>query len=146
MGEDGRPAGRGTVWQPGQSGNPRGGSEKQRRQRQIREWIADIADQQIPDNLLEMMRAKNPEFVDMLPPDVTFGFVEAFRLHILAVSGDQGGLIAAMGLLERILPEPIADPPTWKPPRLPSTEEQRREVARELGVDLETDPEGHQVN
>ncbi len=53
---DGRSAGRATVWQPGQSGNPRGGSEKQRRQRQIREWIADIAEQEIPENLLNMMR------------------------------------------------------------------------------------------
>jgi len=143
-GTDGRSAGRATVWQPGQSGNPRGGSEKQRRQRQIREWIADIAEQEIPENLLNMMREGSPDFVEMLPAGVTFGFVEAFRLHILAVSGDQSGLIAAMSLLERVLPEPIPEPPTWKPPRLPSTDEQRREVARELGVDLEVDPE--QVN
>jgi hypothetical protein len=123
------------------SGNPGGGSKRRTTRKQVRGWIESIAEAEIPPNLLDVIRDKQPAFYGLLPPGVTFGFAEALRLHIIAVCGKPAETLAALALVDKIIPEPSRPPAPIEPALMPSTEELRQAMAEELGVDLVLDPD-----
>jgi hypothetical protein len=123
-------------WASGQTGNPRGGSQKVRDRKRARQWIETLSEESIPDDLLTQLRATSPVFADLLPKGVTFGFAEALRLHIIAIMGKPSETLAAMAILDQIIPAHRAPPEQLEPPLLPTTEERRRAMAAELGIEL----------
>jgi len=133
-------AGEITRFRPGQSGNPRGGSEKLRRRRRLREALDAILADEIPEELLTRV---SPEVRALLPDGVTFAEMQALRLAMIAATGKPGEVLAATAQILGAQAKPDREAPQAKPepPRLPPTEERRRDVAAQLGVDLDSEPD-----
>lgn len=113
-------------WKPGQSGNPAGSSAKSRRRKRIREAMALICEQRVPDVFIERLDLRIQE---ILPEDITFAEVIALRVTIMATLGDEERVLQATKLLNDMIegvaegPDPNTQP---RVPKLPTTEEQRQ--------------------
>ena len=96
-----------------------------------------------PESLLRLL----PDDVrDMLPADVTFAEIIALRVTMVAATAPKPESILAAGQLilnaqEKSNPN---DPPPHKlkPPILPSTEDRRRAIAQQLGLELDAENDG----
>jgi hypothetical protein len=129
-------------WKPGQSGNPGGGSAKRGRKKRLRQAIDTILESTPPES---RVRHVPDEIRAMLPADVTFAEIIALRVTMVAATATEPHSILAAGQLilnAQEKPSPH-DPPGHKPkpPILPSTEDRRRAVAEQLGLDIESEAE-----
>lgn len=124
-------------FKPGQSGNPKGSSKKQRRALRMKEALTAVMESAVPDVILEQL---DDRLREMLPDDMTFAELSAIRVALIAGgNGSPGEILAAANLL-------VANESKTKevetavkaPPKLPSTEERRSSVAAQLGVTDET--------
>lgn len=125
-------------WAPGHSGNANGYSEGRRQARRLRQALDVILGEELPpawlvDRLPEDVRAA-------CPPGVTFAELIALRLVWAAATATKpAAVIAAAQLILQAQGKPDAmDPaPAAGPPVLEASEDRRRDVAAQLGVDLE---------
>ena len=129
-------------WKPGQSGNPGGGSAKRERKKRLRQAIDAILESTPPESLL---RHIPNEIREMLPRDVTFAEIIALRVTMVAATATKPEMILAAGQLllnDQEKPSPH-DPPGHKPkpPILPATEDRRRALAQQLGLEVEVENE-----
>ena len=127
-------------WKPGQSGNPGGGSAKRERKKRLRQAIDTVLESTPPESLL---RHIPNEIREMLPRDVTFAEIIALRVAMVAATAAKPETILAAGQLilnAQEKPSPH-DPPRHEPkaPILPSTEDRRRAIAQQLGLEVETE-------
>lgn len=128
-----------TRWQPGESGNPRGHSEQRRRAKRLRRAVDAILEQTAPAEWLAAVPAK---LAAILPPDVTVAEIIALRAALIAgTAPEDGDALAAMRVILSSSAKPDQTAPDVRegPPVLPSTEERRRAVAEQLGIQLETE-------
>lgn len=130
-------------WKPGQSGNPAGHSKGRRRAKRLREALDTILEQDVPEEYLERIDERTRA---SLPDGVTFSEIIALRLALIAATGSRpGDILAASSLIlgAQAKPDDQAPPKKIGPPRLPSTEERRRAVASQLGLDPEDETTIH---
>ena len=125
-------------WKPGQSGNPRGHSEARRRAKRLREAMDSILEQEIPrewiENLDERVRAVLPA------DDLSWSELIALRVTIIAATArDPQDILRAASMIlgAQAKPDEQLPPVKPQPPQLPATDERRREVAQQLGVDVD---------
>jgi hypothetical protein len=129
-------------WKPGQAPNPRGSSAKVRRRKLLRESLDLILGSIPPEALLKHI----PEDIrDALPKSFTFADLIAMRVVLVAATANEprhvleaGKLI--LGAQEKGQGVPPAHKP--KPPILPSTEDRRRAIAQQLGLDIDAENDG----
>lgn len=126
-------------WQPGQSGNPTGGSNSRRQAKRLRRAVDAVLEQQIPDEWLETIDAR---VLAVLPPDTTFAEVIAVRLALAATHGRE--ISDILGSVRTILmatekPDQAAPSTVLGDPVMPGTEERRAAIARQLGLDDQAD-------
>jgi hypothetical protein len=128
-------------WAPGQSGNPTGGTAKRRAAKRLREALDQVLGGEVPEWLLSRLP---PELVDDCPPGTSFAELVALRLVWLASMAQNPSQLlsaAAMILSSTAKPDALARPEAAGPPILPTTDERRRDIARQLGIDLDaSDP------
>ena len=126
-----------TRWQPGQSGNPRGYSEKRRKAKRLRRALDAILEQQAPEDWLFSV----PERIaQIIPPDVTMAELIAVRAVLIAgTATDDGAALAAIRVILQATgtPDGAAPPERRGAPVLAASDERRRQVAQQLGIDLE---------
>lgn len=124
-------------WQPGQSGNPGGWSANRRAARRLRQALDAILADGVPDWLVERLP---PELVADLPPGITFAELIALRLVFAGATAKtpQATLEAARLIIAtQAKADPLEPRTATRPPKLPATEERRRAVAEQLGVELD---------
>lgn len=128
-----------TRWQPGQSGNPRGYSEKRRKAKRLRRALDAILEQDAPEDWLFSI----PERIaQIIPPDVTLAELIAVRAVLIAGTAveDSAALAAIKVILQATGSPDAAAPPERKgAPVLAASDERRRQVAEQLGIALEGD-------
>ena len=126
-------------WKPGESGNPNGSSAKAGRRRELREALDAILGSVPPAALLDLI----PEDVRaLLPVRVTFAGVIALRVALIAATAKKPETILAAGRLildAQSKSDSRGTPAKAEPPILPSTEERRLAIARQLGLDDDQD-------
>jgi hypothetical protein len=126
-------------WKPGESGNPKGSSAKAGRRRELREALDAILGSVPPAALLDQI----PEDVRaLLPAHVTFAEIITLRVVSVAATATKPETILAAGRL--ILDaqskwDSSGTPARAEPPRLPTTEERRLAIARQLGLEDDQD-------
>lgn len=124
-------------WVPGQSGNPGGASAKRRQARRLREALDTILGDEAPDWLIGRLP---PELAADCPPGVTFAELVALRLVWAASTATKPSEVLAAAQLiiaAQAKPDALATREAAGPPKLDTTEERRRQVADQLGVELE---------
>lgn len=134
-------------WTPGQSGNPAGASAKRRQARRLREALDTILADEVPDWLVGTL--PDPLRADC-PPGMTFAEMVALRLVWAASTANKPATVLAAAQLivaAQAKPDAMAPRETVAPPKLETTEERRKAVADQLGVELEAEdqadgPEG----
>ncbi len=118
----------------GKTGNPGGSSKKQRRKLAFRRALESIADSPVPD---VWMARLDPELVETLPPDITWAELVMLRAVLVgATSTKAPEILAAANLIMATQEDRPEPPPKLKPPILESTEEQRKAIAEELGIEV----------
>lgn len=127
-------------WAPGQSGNPQGASAKRRQARRLREALDVILGDEVPEWLIGRL---DPQLAADCPPGVTFAELVALRLVWAAATADKAATVLAAGQLimgAQAKPDAMAAREAVGAPKLETTEERRRQVADQLGVELEAPP------
>lgn len=124
-------------WVPGQSGNPKGHSEKRRKAKKLRQAFDELLALPIPDGLaLEL-----PAGLE-LPEGTTFAELIALRVIMVAARTPRVGDIlsaASMVLASTAKPDITTPPPVWQTPVLPTTEQRRQAIAEQLGLGEQED-------
>ena len=124
-----------TRWQPGESGNPKGHSEQRRRAKRLRRAVDAILEQPAPSEWLQRVPS---EIARILPPDCTIAEIVAVRGALIATTAlDDKDALAAMRTILAATAKPDQAAPVERggAPVLPSTEERRRAIALELGLE-----------
>ena len=94
-----------------------------------------ILEDRVPDAFLEKL---DPKILETLPEGITWNEVIALRVVMAAATADRpADVVQAANLILGTQSELVEEPAKLPPPILASTEEQREECARELGVTLE---------
>jgi len=127
-------------WAPGQSGNPNGSSEKRRQARRLRQALDMILADEVPPFLAGRL---DPQLLECCPPGMTFAELVALRLVWSAsTSTDERSLLAAAQLIVTAQKkrDELEPPEVVAGPDLETTDERRRAVASQLGVDLDEPP------
>jgi hypothetical protein len=127
-------------WAPGQSGNPSGGTAKRRAAKRLREALDLVLGDEVPEWLISRLP---PELVEDLPPGTSFAELIALRLVWAASTASNPGQVlaaASMILSATGRRDELATRESVSPPKLETTDERRRAVAAQLGVDLEDAP------
>ncbi len=121
-------------WVPGESGNPEGYSKGRRTARKLRTALDVLLESDVPLELLEPL----PDQVrDVLPDGVTYAELIALRVVLVgAMAPDVSQILAASNqiLNAQLKPDQNAPPVQRLAPVLPSTEERRLDIARQLGL------------
>jgi hypothetical protein len=124
-------------WKPGQTGNPSGHSKQRRAARRLREALDTVLGEQVPEWLLSRLP---PELLEDLPPGISFAELLALRLVWAATTATTPGTIISAAQLVSSMQskaDALAPPAAHGPPILEPSDERRREVAAQLGIDLE---------
>lgn len=127
-------------WVPGQTGNPGGSSAKRRQARRLREALDTILGDETPGWLLDRLP---PELAADCPDGVTFAELVALRLVWTASTATKPSEVLAAAQLiisAQAKPDALATREVVGTPKLDTTEERRRQVADQLGVNLEAPP------
>lgn len=127
-------------WVPGQSGNPAGSSEARRAARRLRQALDAVLADGVPDWLTARLP---PEITNDLPADVTYSEIIAARLVWAATTARDPKLVleaARLIIAAQAKPDAMEQREAPAPPKLPTTEDRRRAVAEQLGVDLDPPP------
>lgn len=127
-------------WAPGTSGNPRGYSDTRRVAKRVRQALDAILAEQVPDWLVETLP---PNLAAELPDGVTFAELVALRLVLAASSTPKPQVlleVARLIVAAQSKADALERPEPTRPPKLVATEDQRRAVAAELGVELDPPP------
>jgi Family of unknown function (DUF5681) len=122
-----------TPWKPGQPGNPRGGSKKQRAKKLLREAVADALQTEVPEEIREKLKAA-------LGADLvgsTMVEVIASRLAVLALGGHQSLALAAIHEIGALEPKLLETPP---PKERETRIETSADYRTQLHAILESDP------
>lgn len=124
-------------WAPGQSGNPGGWSANRRAARRLRTALDTILADQVPDWLTASLP---PQLAADLPPGVTFAEMIALRLVWAASTATQPATViqaAQMILAAQSKTDALEPRVAKRAPKLEATEDRRRAVAEQLGVELD---------
>lgn len=127
-------------WAPGQSGNPGGWSANRRAARRLRQALDAVLADGVPDWLLSRLP---PELLADCPPGITFAEMIALRLvwEASTASKPQTVLEAARLIVAaQAKPDALEAREAKRPPKLEATDDRRRSVAEQLGVELEAPP------
>lgn len=129
-------------WKPGESGNPKGSSAKAGRRRELREALNAILGSVPPDVLLNRIP---DDLRDLLPAGFTFAEIIALRVALVAAAATKPeAILAAAHLIldAQAKPDIHAGHFQLKEPKLPTTEERRLAIARQLGLEDDPDDDG----
>lgn len=131
-------------WQPGQSGNPAGSSARARQARRLRSALDLLLAEAAPPWLIHELQELDDlpgDVLEELPPDTTIAEVIALRLTLVAsLSPEPRRVLDAAALILRSTAkgdplEPVD--PVARVPELPTTDERRRAMARQLGLEVD---------